>query len=70
LDAGNFACYSRTDEDMHGVIVKTGETVAIPGIYRSINCSHTLERTFAKGDVATSCTECHKAVIWRLMRED
>lgn len=55
---------------MSGTIVKTGETVHVPGLYKSINCEHDLERSFTKGEVAASCHQCHKMVIWKLMRED
>jgi len=55
---------------MPGTIVKTGELIQVSGLYKSINCEHTLERDFCKGEVATSCNECHKVVIWRLVRED
>lgn len=55
---------------MPGTIVKTGQTVQVSGLYKSINCEHDLERDFSKGETAASCHECHKVVIWKLLRED
>jgi hypothetical protein len=54
---------------MPAVTVRTGQSIAVPGIYRSTNCAHNIERTFPKGHTAPPCEHCKQAVVWVLVRE-
>ena len=49
------------------VHVKTGGTVAVPGIYVANHCGRP-ERTFPKGHRVPPCVGCRVAIVWTLVR--
>jgi len=47
---------------------KTGEINTVSGIYRSVGCAHSVERSIPEFHRFPPCEHCHHAVTWVLVR--